>query len=417
MEIQRSAKADLVELTVSGRLDANGAVHLEREFSESLREGAHHVKLLMSGVDYLSSAGIRILISCSKQLRPVKGSFRISSPSDQVYSVLKMVGLLELLEVSDSDRAKPDAPVCDFTITPETGGNFSVTRLATDATLSLSLYGLPDRLNMAEFTVADLMPLSTSSDLLAVGLGAFGTDFEECRHFFGEFMALAGAAVCLPADGSQLPDFQLSKGMYVPTVQTLYAAACKGKFSHFFNFRPDETARSLSLSQIVQAALSIANKDSIGIVIIAESEGLVGASLKIPPVEQTTSPFSFPEVRDWLSFTTEPDYSGTLTLVAGIATTAPDRSLAPFVRPLYAAQGVSGHFHAAALSYRALPDGPLDLSSTVSDVFETQNLLGMLHLLGDNREISGTGESRFKRGAVWAGPIHSVTQENCPGAL
>ena len=73
---------------------------------------------------------------------------------------------------------------------------------------------------------------------------------------------------------------------------------------------------------------------------------------------------------------------------------------------------VSGHFHAAALSYRALPDGLLELAPTVTGLIKTQNLQGLFHLLHDTRPITGIGESSFLRGALWFGP--ATMQEETP---
>ena len=39
--------------------------------------------------------------------------------------------------------------------------------------------------------------------------------------------------------------------------------------------------------------------------------------------------------------------------------------------------------------------------------FEHQTLQGVLHLLYDDRGISGAGESEFVRGACWVGPLHT----------
>ena len=38
------------------------------------------------------------------------------------------------------------------------------------------------------------------------------------------------------------------------------------------------------------------------------------------------------------------------------------------------------------------------------NLFETESLLGVLHLLNDTREVVGIGQSEFIRGACWAGP-------------
>jgi hypothetical protein len=69
-----------------------------------------------------------------------------------------------------------------------------------------------------------------------------------------------------------------------------------------------------------------------------------------------------------------------------------------------------GHFHAAAFPYRPLRKGKVDLVHTVQPLFESEQVLGLLHLLNDWRELSGAGESRFLRGACWCAPLTFETQ-------
>jgi len=48
------------------------------------------------------------------------------------------------------------------------------------------------------------------------------------------------------------------------------------------------------------------------------------------------------------------------------------------------------------------------MKTTVSTLFEAETLQGVLHLLNDDREITGAGQSEFVRGACWIGPITEV---------
>jgi hypothetical protein len=85
--------------------------------------------------------------------------------------------------------------------------------------------------------------------------------------------------------------------------------------------------------------------------------------------------------------------------------------LAPAVRPLGPGADLWGHLHAAAFSFRPLGRGAIDLRATVASLFEGQTLLGILHLLYDDRGVSGAGESEFVRGACWVGPIGTPAAE------
>jgi hypothetical protein len=133
---------------------------------------------------------------------------------------------------------------------------------------------------------------------------------------------------------------------------------------------------------------------------IAESGGLVGAALRRSPAAETTS-FQYPDIRAWLSFSTERLYARSLALVTGVASSASSGPFASLLRPLGAGTGFFGHFHAAAFSYRPLQKGEIDLKSTVTSLFEAENLQGVLHLLTDDRPAAGPQQSEFVRGACW----------------
>jgi len=144
---------------------------------------------------------------------------------------------------------------------------------------------------------------------------------------------------------------------------------------------------------------------------VAESAGLVGAALRRSPAAVAgaiETPFNYPEVRSWLSFSTERLYSRSLALVSGIAANSECASLTPMLRPLGTEAWPAGHFHAAAFSYRPLKKGSIDLNATVTTLFETETLQGVLHLLSDTREAAGPQQSEFVRGACWIAPASEI---------
>jgi len=417
MEIERIQEADDVVVKISGRLDAHWSDQLDRELAETVRGGARRIDLDMERIDYLSSAGIRVLMKYWKELKAIQGIFRILAPSANVRNVLKMSGMLALFEGKREASAETEARETAPEELREGDGRFSVYHVTPEARLALRMVGSPERLTQGGFGAADATELAIPRDAMALGIGAFGADFVDCRSRFGEFLALGGAAVTLPTDGSGTPDDQVALGAYVPKVQALYAALAQGAFAHFFHFGPEDPGgSSLPLSRLVAMAFSLCRAECIGLALIAESDGLVGAQLRRPPVEEDYAfPFAFPGVRDWLSLTTEKAHPRTLALVAGIAAKGDDPRLAPFLRPLGEGSGILGHFHAAALSYRALPGGLLDLSKMAADLLETQSIQGVLHLLNDTRDIAGIGESLFIRGMAWTGPLEMETPSQLSG--
>ena len=100
------------------------------------------------------------------------------------------------------------------------------------------------------------------------------------------------------------------------------------------------------MSYLVEAAMEHSKYDSAAFAIVAESAGVVGASLRRSPENsQGNSPFSFPQVRDWLSFTTECDEERAIVLIVGFAERFPSEENSRFLRPIGGGTSAPGHFH------------------------------------------------------------------------
>ena len=94
-----------------------------------------------------------------------------------------------------------------------------------------------------------------------------------------------------------------------------------------------------------------------------------------------------------------------ICVVVGIASRKEIAELKSIVRPIGFGSNASGHFHAAVFPYRPLQRGELNLHAAVNGLFTSEPLESILHLLPDDRDINGVGQSEFLRGAIWVGPI------------
>jgi anti-anti-sigma factor len=413
MRISTAQHGAVVEVIAEGRLDESWADHVGSALDEVIRRGTHHVRLNMEAVTYLSSSGIRVLISCYKDLKQINGSFAVTAPSQQVRKILDMTGLSTLLLTDGRGVAPVDAPVEHQGVIHTENGIFELLDAHEAKALTCRVVG--DHQNSHRGNGAgDMTHVSFPAGAFGLGVGAFGSEYVECRDRFGEFVAAGGAAAYLPTDGASTPDYLVATGSLVPEVSMLYGICCEGGFSHQLRFSPGDQARDVGLSAIVSTCLKTANAETAGMVIVAESTGLVGAALRRSPATEPTdtgSRFDHPNIRKWVTFTAEPAHAGSLCLVAGIASeSAGAGPLQPLLRPVSrAGTGISGHFHAAAFPYRTIQKGRLDLDATVGVLFENQGPKGLLHLLWDAREATGAGESRFVRGACWVGPIREIS--------
>lgn len=414
MEILKKHADDALEVSVKGRLDGYWADHLNKALEQVVREGAHRIRLSLSEVTYMSSAGIGVLVKFYKQLGEIHGSLVVSSASPQVKRVLEMANL-GLLLAPDVAPAEPTlSPVMLVGQLDRDRPTFEVRDVERGAKLVCRAVGDPDLLHGCRFGEEHARKMMFPDSTFAVGLGAFGNAFEDCSGRFGEFLAAAGAAAYMPTDGTNVPDFLLAAGDFVPELLVLYTVLCEGRFAYLARFEAKKDSTAAGLTDIVTSCLDIATTNLAGIVMVAESAGLMGAALRKSPASgkpEESAPFRHPEVRNWLSFSAERAYVRALTLVAGVAARADCGPLVPMLRPLDSQSNLLGHFHAAAFSYRPLQKGRIELKPTVAKLFEAEALQGVLHLLADDREIAGAGQSEFVRGACWIGPIGEIKAE------
>jgi anti-anti-sigma factor len=403
MEIVTQQLGDALEVKVKGRLDNYWTEHLRRNLEEVIREGAHGILLNLAEISFLSSAGVGLLVKFHTQLKGIGGSLVITHPSDRVKQVLDLCRLSPILLAEKVPLVLPlhKTEVRCFS-TPD--ASFEVIECAPNQSLICERIGDPGLLKGCRFGPEDCRTVTYTPATFGLGLGAFGEAFEDAQTRFGEFLAVGGSAAYLPTDGTNVPDFMVSSGELVPEMNVLYGLRCEGGFTHLIRFDTADLEGPISLSGLVQTALGISGAVLIGMVMVAESAGLVGAALRRSPASAAgirDAPFKYPEVRSWLSFSTERLYSRSLALVSGIGASSECAPLTPMLRPLGAKALPIGHFHAAAFSYRPLKKGNIDLNATVTTLFETETLQGVLHLLSDTREAAGPQQSEFVRGACW----------------
>ncbi len=411
MEISHTRAEGHTRVVATGRLDGTWSDHLAKALDELVRAGHDQLVLDMSGIVFVSSLGLRCLLTAYKRLKAVGGSFIVEQPTEAVREVLEMAGMAGMLLAAPpaAKAAAASAPVVEtFTRTNVRG---ELHRQATQG-MRARAYGTPALLANAAFTAANNTTLDVKPDLVALGLGAFGDHYEECQERYGEFLAVAGAAAYQPGDGSRTCDTLVTEGSYVPQMQSLYGVACTGSFTQLARFEPVEGAEQVSMGALAELVLELAGADLACLVIAGESAGLAGASLRRSPTETAGSPLGFPEVRQWLSFTTEKAHVRASAVVCGVVAksgTAP-AALAPFLRPLGAGSSVEGHLHAAAFRFRALPRGNLTVTTALRPWFEHETVQDVLHLLADDREADATLESAFTRGALWVAPLTLETK-------
>jgi len=98
MEIVSKEYKRVVALTVKGRIDSANAAQFEEQISQLTQAGKNNLVLDLSAVQFISSAGLRVLVTARKAVKSAGGDIRLARPSEQVVETLKIAGLDVLFE-------------------------------------------------------------------------------------------------------------------------------------------------------------------------------------------------------------------------------------------------------------------------------------------------------------------------------
>ena len=95
IEIKRNEEETTIELV--GRLDTTTAPALDKTISEDLGDTKNLV-LDIKGLEYISSAGLRVLLGAQKKMKPI-GSMKVKNVRDEVMDVFEMTGFADILTI------------------------------------------------------------------------------------------------------------------------------------------------------------------------------------------------------------------------------------------------------------------------------------------------------------------------------
>ena len=97
MTLNKKQQGSALEIAVEGRLDTMTAPELEAELKKSL-EGAESLVLDFSKLNYISSAGLRVLLSAHKAMAK-KGGMKVTNVNEIVREVFDVTGFVDILTI------------------------------------------------------------------------------------------------------------------------------------------------------------------------------------------------------------------------------------------------------------------------------------------------------------------------------
>lgn len=359
-----------------------------------------------SGMSYISSAGIRALVQVSKSVTAVSGSFQIIQANSFVEKTLDSTGFGSWLKPgfpgdmpeSDTSRAKINENVFESSL--------------LDGTAALTL-SLPATWRPWEAVHKESMAkIRFSKQDFSLGIGAPEQPTDDITSRIGDFLAVGGHVVYQPPHEEENPDYLLAEKDYLPEMQCIQALHCSGAMSHLIRFSPKGNKTSVGIGEIAAQALQETTSRMTAFVIVAEIEGLVGATMiRSPGFIKEKRAIAFPEMKSWLSFCGERVHSRQQALLFGLAAKQRNGKSSSWLPASKIYNGLHLHTHAAVYPYQPLGSGVIHLKDTMHGLFKGAPPLALYHLVEDSRPGTGLGESAFIRGACWCAPIKNDQED------
>jgi len=96
VEITTKEYRRVAVISVSGRIDTSTSTQFEEAINELINKGHHNLVLDFSNVDFLSSSGLRILVTTRKKTREMGGDVVLANPSQRAADSVEIAGLDKL---------------------------------------------------------------------------------------------------------------------------------------------------------------------------------------------------------------------------------------------------------------------------------------------------------------------------------
>ena len=99
MTIVEERNNDVLTLKIEGRLDTTTAPTLEKTINETV-DGIKELILDMNQLTYVSSAGLRVLLSTQKKMNK-QGTMKLIGVCEDVMDVFEMTGFVDILNIEN----------------------------------------------------------------------------------------------------------------------------------------------------------------------------------------------------------------------------------------------------------------------------------------------------------------------------
>jgi len=109
MNITESKQGNVTILQMQGKLDAMSSPELDKRLASLVESGTRQIAVNLVGLDYVSSAGLRVFLSATKRLKQAQGKLALCNPSVQVQQIFDIAGFASILPIFKTLKEAVDA--------------------------------------------------------------------------------------------------------------------------------------------------------------------------------------------------------------------------------------------------------------------------------------------------------------------
>lgn len=407
----RQPHPDVLVLTLTGRLDGLGSDVALKALTAGEAANAKHAVLDLGGVNYLSSAGLRVLLADLKRRRGQGGGLTLAAVQPYCLSVLEIAGFADALPRHDNVAAAlaalgvvEGAGGVSWAGAETFSGAVGSLRVRTGSADAgyIEVAGDINDVLTSRVTPEHVFSKRFSQKAYSIGLGGLGAEVDDYFNLMGEMITIGGTMVWLPCDGSGRPDFLIPKndsGQVL--IRTGFNASLAGPFNDYVEFvsaKPEGATMGELYRLLFDFAKSRrpAFKGAIGLAMRAEMPAVFGAGVVRAPVASNqpanglpiTDPANF---ADWFEFDKEPRHRDVTGLIAGCGIDL-THDLGGYTREYLektfyynpantGAAGQTLHNHVVAFDPLPMPADGFTLEDEIASVVEHGEFIDMRHLL------------------------------------
>jgi anti-anti-sigma factor len=316
-------------LVLTGRIDGTSSPEIEHALDDLAVAGRRRIVCDFASVTHVSSAGLRVFLSSQQRLSKAGGEIILCALTDAIRKVFELSGFTRLfrviddLEKIDSDTSSTLQPTAPHVAESERlGAAIRHLTIPNAAKGKLRAIGGKSKLATSTYGKDDVQSVDPAGLRYGIGLATTGESYDEYRSYFGEAVVLNNSIWYYPAAAQSAVDYvEYNAGLRNADYRFLHGCAFSGSFTDVLSITCGES--HLTIDELAGIVDEFVPGGPLGIVILAESKGLMAMRLKKVPVADNrpadgAEVFAPQHFASWFDYPLDPEDHDCIVAGAGI---------------------------------------------------------------------------------------------------